>query len=303
VKTRNIISLLLVALILTLGWWYLVRHRGDFYLITTLRPVPITLLFVLKIGALFFLGWQLWILTRAYGLDLTFPQAFGLSRLTTFAGLFLPFPGGASIKAVYLKKFHHFRYMSFVAAMSITAIIKMMMVSLVAVACLLPRGSEATVLLGLATVFLAASMGFLFLGHRIPDSWLSGWGRLRSLVDEWRTFRRNRRAVFEFTFASALGFLQTTLSIYVAFLAFSIPASLGLSAVIGAFINLLGTVKLVPGDLGTREFIFAAIAGVYGIGVNEGLHAAALFRIVETLCILALAPSSVFSLGRKEPAT
>ena len=299
-KIRSVISFVLLAAILMLGWRYFDRHRDDFRLITTLSPIPVVLLFVFKLAGALVLGGQLWILTRTYGLKLAFLQAFSLSRLTTFAGVFLPFPGGVSIKAVYLKKFHDFRYTSFIAAISITAIIKMQMFSLVAVTVLLPRGSEGRVLLTLAVVCLATASGFLLLAHRIPAQWLNRLNRFQSLAAEWSALRLNLRAVLYLTLVSTINLGLAILSIYLSFRAFSISVSIELSTVIAVFANLLGTIKLTPGDLGSREFIFAAIAGVYGISVNEGLHAAALHRLIEILCILVLAPSAIFSLGPKE---
>ena len=71
------------------------------------------------------------------------------------------------------------------------------------------------------------------------------------------------------------------------------------AAAISCFLNLVSTMKLIPGDLGIREFVFAGVSGLFGVGVNEGLHAAALHRIVETLLTLILAPGAMVPLSMK----
>lgn len=104
VKAQRLISLFVLLAIIALGGLYFSRHREEFYLITTIAPDNIVGLFANKLVQAVVLGWQLKILTDAYGLRLAFSQWFGISRLTTFAGLFLPFPGAAAIRAVYLKR-------------------------------------------------------------------------------------------------------------------------------------------------------------------------------------------------------
>ena len=298
-RLRLIVSALLFLAILALGAFYFVRHMDDFRLITTLAVGPVLVVVLCKLILVVLQSMPLVWLTEPYGVRLTWLQAFSLSRATMFASLFLPFPGGASVKAVYLKRFHDFKYASFIAAMTISSIIKMMVVSLFAIVVTLPSLPTSAMLLLVAGAFFAGSAGFLLLAHRVPDRWLAFWGRLQKLAVEWRTIRHDRLPLLKVTLINACGLVVSVFTVQAAFGAFEISISLAAAAAISCFLNLVGTMKLIPGDLGIRELVVVGVSGVFGVGVNESLHAAALHRLVETLLTLVLAPGAMVPLSMK----
>ena len=300
-RLRVIISVVLFLAILALGAVYFVHHLNDFRLITTLAVAPVVLVVCCKLVLIVLQAMPLVWLTEPYGVRLTWLQAFSLSRATMFASLFLPFPGGASVKAVYLKRFHDFKYASFIAAMSISSIIKIMVVSLFAIVVTLPFLPASAMLLLVAGAFFAGSAGFLLLAHRVPDRWLSFWGRLQRLAGEWRTIRLDRLPLLKITLVNACGLVVSVFTVQGAFGAFEINIPLAAAAAISCFLNLIGTMKLIPGDLGIRELVVVGISGLYGVGVNESLHAAALHRLVETLLTLLLGPGAMVPLSMKSP--
>lgn len=298
-RFRPVLSLLLLAAILAAGWAYYVRHPAEFHLIRTLSWPALALLFAAKAALAVLLGWQLKIVTDAFGLNLPFSRWFGLSRAASLTGLFLPFPGAASVKAVYLKRLHGFRYGSFIAGMTIAGIVKFAVVALGAMLVLLPMGRSGWVLLSVSAVFLAGSWGFLLLAHRCPARWFAFWPRLEALTREWGAIRSDRRTLGRLLLASAAGYALVAVSVGLSFRAFSTHASPAACLVIASFMSFTGTLKLVPGDVGSREFFFILIAGAFSVGVNESLHAAALHRIAESLVTLLLAPSLLGALGRR----
>lgn len=302
-KRRNLVSFLVLAAILVLGGWYIARNRDEFRLIEHLVPGSVAAMLALKLATASIMAWQLGVVLGGYGVRISFVQCFGLSRMSVFAGLFLPFPGPASLKAVYLKKFHDLRYGSFVAGTSIAAIIRLMVASSLALAWLLAYGRDQHLLLFVSSVALAGSAGFLVLAHRVPAAWLEWWGRLESLAREWKTIRNSRGVVFGVAAASLASSLLTAFTIWFAFRSFGVVAGVAPCGVIAVFLVFLGTLRLLPGDLGTREVLFSALSGMLGIGVNEGLHAAALYRIGETALALLTAPVFLWALrkGRDEP--
>jgi len=243
-------------------------------------------------------AFQLKILTDAYGLNLTFPQWYGLSRMTTFAGLLLPFPASASFRAMYLKRFHDFPYSSFLASNAITSIIKIMLNALFAVLILLPRWRISVSLLLFAAALFTACAGFLLLAHRIPSRWLSFWVRLQHLAAQWGRIRSDRRSVLQLGVLHAASFVVAACGVVAAFRAFNIEVPFAACAVIAAYGTISGTMKLIPGDLGSREFLYAFISSVFGVGVNEALHAAVLHRIVETILTLLLTPTFLIPLNQ-----
>lgn len=291
--------MVLFLAILALGAAYFVHHMDDFRLITTLAVAPVIVVVICKLVLVVLQAIPLMWLTEPYGVRLTWLQAFGLSRATMFASLFLPFPGGASVKAVYLKKFHDFKYGSFIAAMSISGIIKIMVISLFGIVVTLPYLPESAMLLLVAGAFLVGSSGFLLLAHRVPAGWMAFWGRLQKLAAEWRTIRLDRLTLLKITLLNACGLVMSVFNVRAAFGAFGIGIPMAAAAAVSCFLNLIGTMKLIPGDLGIRELVVVGVSGLYGVGVNESLHAAALHRLVETLLTLILAPGAMVPLSMK----
>ena len=290
-RVRTLLSVLIAVAIAAGAAWYYTTHPGDFQLITTVSWRAVALLFALYLVMNLCNALQLKIVTDVFGLNLGFRQWFGLARATALANLMLPFPGGVSLKAIYLKKFHDFRYGSFIASMMIANLIKLVVFSVFALFLLMPWwGTEAGWLIAAPAVFLAGGSGFLLLGHRMPARYLSFSIRLQQLAREWETLRTNRPMIIRLVLLYAAFFAVYTVSILVSFRVFSAPTSLAACGIVAAFSVYTTTFKLLPADLGIKEFAFVAVAALVGTGVNEGLHAAALQRAVSTILIFTLAP-------------
>ena len=102
------------------------------------------------------------------------------------------------------------------------------------------------------------------------------------------------------TLVNALGLVISIFNVQAAFGAFEIGIPLAAAAAISCFLNLIGTMKLIPGDLGIRELVVVGVSGLFGVGVNESLHAAALHRLVETMLTLLFAPGAMVPLSMKD---
>lgn len=295
-------ALVAIAAVAGLGAFWLARHRGELRLLLEVAPLPVAGLVVAKLVLILLLGWHLKVITAAYGARLDFKEWFGLSRATTFAGLFLPFPGAASLRAVYLKRRHGMRYGSFIAAMSVSGLIKLVIVggaTLLLLAPLAPWTPSLQLLAGVAALVAGGPALFLLFGHRTPTGRLDPAGRLARLAGEWRQFRADRVTLLRIVATHAAGLALGSVAIWFSLHAFGASAGVGASGVITAALTVLGTVKLIPGDLVAREFVFAGVAAALGVGLSESLHAAALYRLVDTLCTLALAPGSLIGIGHR----
>lgn len=299
-RIRKIVSILLFASIVGLGAFYYTRHREDFQLITTVSADAVVVLSLLKLALIFCYSLQLKILTDHYNLNLNFSQWFGLSRMTTFTNLLLPLGGGASIKAVYLKKFHNLQYNSFIASTAIASIIRLMITGLFAAALLLSVGrQDGMFLLAVSGAVFFGTLAFLLLVHRIKKHYFPSLGYLKTIIEEWQMIRADHKLIKRLILLNCLVFIISSLEIYVSFRVFSINASLVSSGVISAFTTFSGVLRLIPANLGIKEAVFVAISGIYGIGINEGLHAAVLHRIIGMVLTLVFAPLFAHNLLQK----
>ena len=77
---------------------------------------------------------------------------------------------------------------------------------------------------------------------------------------------------------------------YVSFNAFEIEISLFACGAIASLTIISASLNLVPGNLGVNESIIIIISAVSGVGINEGLHAVVLARIVLLAWALMIIP-------------
>jgi uncharacterized membrane protein YbhN (UPF0104 family) len=291
---KKIVSVILVVAIIGAAAFYFLRHKGEFHLISNVSIGAISVLSVFAVILSLCYGVQLKILTDHYRLNLSLLDCFGISRAATFADMWLPFGGTSSLKAVYLKKFHDLRYSSFIASMGIAQIIKIMVNSAVALILLGIGGVKMNALLTAAVgIIFLLTLTFFLLAHKVSKRFFHISGYLETLTDEWRKIRKDHRSIKRLIFLNLLIFVVNSFLVDVAFRAFGIGIPPAASGLISNFTTITGVINLVPANLGIQEGVVMVASGMFGRSVNEGLHAAALMRIVRTIWTLVLAP--VFS--------
>lgn len=288
---RKILSILLFIVTVGIGILYYKGHKEDFHLIDNVSVGAIILLSVLQIGSTLCNGLQLKVLTDHYKLNLNFLQCYGILRATRFANLWLPTVGGATVKALYLKRVHNLSYSSFIALSGITNIIRFMVNSMFAFILLLLIGRAAPVFLFGTAAFILIGTFFVFvLAHRVNMNRFPSLGHVGVVVQEWRKIQKDYRTVAKLMAINCIIFLISGAEIYILFRVFSVDLSVIISGIIATFTTLSGAIKLVPGNLGIKEAIIVVISRIEGVGVNEGLHAAALSRVIGIIWTLVLMP-------------
>jgi uncharacterized membrane protein YbhN (UPF0104 family) len=256
---------------------------------TTVSIPAVAIMLAIKVALFLLNALQLKVQIDGTGLNMTYAQCFGVSRITQFTNLVVPVAGGAPVKALYLNKVHGLSYTTFVALMTASNLVKLLVGSLYALLLLLPLGAHGRGPISLAGALLVAALLFLLLMHRVPGRALAFWPWAARLAAEWRVLRSNGRLLGRLTLLSILVFLLATLDVYASFRAFAVPASPAACGAITAFSSLSAIPNLVPGNLGVRELLFVTISDLYGTGLNASLHAVALNRFAGMLITLLLA--------------
>jgi uncharacterized membrane protein YbhN (UPF0104 family) len=293
---KKLLSVLFFAVIAAASTIYYFMHREDFYLITSVSMGALIAISAPFIVISLCFGLQLKIIMNHYKRDIGFLECYGLTRTSSFINLLLPFGGSMSFKAVYLKKLLKLRYSSFIASMAIANIIKIMIFALIAVFLVMPLGG---VLSAVSITTFSASLLFLFLGHKLKKLDITSSGHVRKIIDEWQLFKEDRSTIANLGYLSLVFFAATSFSIYLSFRAFSVDIPLRAGGTIAAFTAITGLMNLVPGNLGIREAVIIAISRIYGIEVNESVHAAALGRLVQIIWTFILAASFRYNFSRK----
>lgn len=297
---RKIISILALAMTLGFGVYYYTQHREDFRLITAVSVDAIVILALLKLMIIFCYGLQVKVLTDHYNLNLDFTSWFGLSRLTSFTNMLLPLSGGASLKAVYLKKVHGLNYGSFIVLSTIAHIIKLVVTAAFAsVLILMIVGRAGYVLLALSGAIFIGAMGFFLIADSIGERYCSSGGYIKNLIGEWLTAKADRIMVKRLVLLNCFIFIISTLEVYFSFRAFNIDASIVSSGIISSFSTFTGALRLTPANLGLMELVYMSLSDILGTGANSGLHAVALQRLIGTVLTLVLAPGFAWRLSKK----
>ena len=293
---KKLFSVLFLAGIAAAGIIYYFKNREDFYLITSVSMSALVAISSLCIVISLCFGLQLKILMNHYNLDIGFLKCYSLSRTSSFINLLLPFGGGTSFKAIYLKKLLKLRYSSFIASTAIANLIKIMIFSLIAVFLVMPLGG---VLSAMSIIIFSASLLFFLLGHKLKKLDITSSGYVIKVIDEWQKIKEDRSTITKLICLSLFSFVATSLNTYLSFWAFSVDISLRAGGTIAAFTTITGLLNLVPGNLGIREAMFIIISRTYGIEINESIHAAALGRILSTIWTLLLAPLFAYKFSEK----
>jgi uncharacterized membrane protein YbhN (UPF0104 family) len=211
----------------------------------------------------------------------------------------LPFLGGASFKAIYLKKFHNFGYSSYIASMGIANMLHLM-VNAICAMILIGIAGKSILLFSIVSIIFLVSLSFFLLGHKLSGLHFVSLRCLENIIDEWRRIRKDVRTLAKLFFLSTFNLAIIGFYTYVSFIAFSINISLVTSWTIAAFTTITGLMNLIPGNFGIREAIIIAISGMSGIGINEGVHAALLSRMLSIFWTLLLTPFSHIIFLRKK---
>ncbi len=289
---KKVLSGIIFAIIVGAAAVYFFRHQEEFYLISSVSVAAIFILSVLTVIGSLAYAIRLKIVTDHYGLNLTLMDCFGISRAVTFIDMWLPFAGASSLKAVYLKKFHNLQYSSFIASMGIAQITRILVNSALAIILLVIASVRINVWLttAVASIFICTLLFFL-LAHRISKRFFRISWYLGTLMEEWGKIRRDHKTIKRLLALSLANFALGVFVVDESFRAFEISIPLAASGLISAFTAISGVINLVPGNLGIQEAVVVVASGMFGRSVNEGLHAAALMRIVRTIWTFALAPA------------
>jgi uncharacterized membrane protein YbhN (UPF0104 family) len=291
---RKILSLVILPAMVAGIVLYALRHKSEFHLISHVSAGEIAILSVLTVITLLCYAAQLKIVTDHYHLNLTFLLCFGISRATTFVDLWLPFGGGSSLKAIYLNKFHDLRYSSFIASMSVAQIVKLIINGFIAILLLGVAGFRThSYLTAVAAAVFASSLTFFLMAHRVNRKKFRIPQYVEALMEEWQKIRTDQKTMYKLVLLNIVIFLVKVSVVQAAFRAFGIDMPFIASGLVSNFSTVSGIFNLVPGNLGVQEAVVVLVSAACGKAVNEGLHAAALMRIVRTTWNLALAP--VFS--------
>lgn len=247
----------------------------------------IAILSVLASFSLFSNSIILKMLLSSFNVHIPVVESFAVSSFNALGNYLTALGGGTLSKAVYLKKRYDFSYSAFVASMSATHIVDLLMVSLLG--CIVLVYVSGLVMLWGKVLFI----GFLFLGIltfcllvlplALPPFAGRIFNALRDIIDGWSMLKKRRRLLVQLSMLLLINHLLFALEFLVGYEAFSLKIGIADAVLIGVLSSLSTIIKITPANLGVQEGVIAFSSQLLGAGFGEGLLVAGLLRMVSVV--------------------
>ncbi len=279
--------------------FYFVKNQEELNQLLAVPPLAVVAIALLKITGMFVNGFFTKFIMGAFDKKISIKETTFLAWLTSVGNFFGPILGGASIRAVYLKKKFDFEYSKFLSTLYGLYIVNFSVSALFGIVCsllLANRGSLSNYLLPLIVflVILFVNLSLMVL----PLTWITlvsskiKWmpKRLQNILDliveGWEVIRKEKRLLLNLTI---LNFITLFIAIAQTYVLYSLfvdsfsVLSVILYTVLGSLTLL---VSITPGAIGIREALLLFFASSIALDSSQILQIAAVDRSISFLILL-----------------
>lgn len=236
---------------------------------------------------------------EAFTRKLTVGEGTYVGILSAIGNFFGPLLGGASIRAVYLKKVHNLSYSKFTSTLMGYYLILFTANALCAISALVfidtsaQRNLLLTVFIGWFLILVA--MMFIKLPKKEKAERISSkkiFNRLVKIVyeieDGWRTISSNKKLLVRLATLAIFNFAAILFMSFIEFRALNIGITLPSLVLYTSFISVSLLISLTPGAIGVRETMLFFISSTLMISAAEILQVAVIDRGVNFILLLIL---------------
>jgi uncharacterized membrane protein YbhN (UPF0104 family) len=224
---------------------------------------------------------------KAQGAPLDFKEGLALNMSTMAANYFIPFKGGAGLRAYYLVarwRLPLTAFLSQLLAISVVSLITGSFLAFFGLLALEPSRAKGPLLAYFAGTFLLGGALLLWLGRL---KWAKSHPRLGALIQGWDVFRANPKLLGRLLSLQTMYFIILAAVNSQCFAAFQVELSFNKALFFSAVQIHSTIINLTPAGLGVVE-AFAVLAGqALGFSPAEALLAQGLNRVVQLALLLA----------------
>ena len=301
---RRIVSVTIVAGFLGWAGWYVYSNAESFSQLAEVSWMDGAILISAFLTIMVCNGIFISIVTEAFKIRLHSQEWLSLSFASSFANYFLPFKGGAGMRALYMNRLHGFPITEFVSTLSIMYLMHIVVNGVLAlIGMMLIVANEGPANISLLIFFAVISLfGILVMAIDIKigtDYQKFPMAQFSRLLAAWRKVRQNRLLVFKLWVLMLALSLATVWQCHAAFNAASVSLSWEGVIVYAASKNLAGLVGLTPGSLGIVELMSIYLGSVLGYGTADALVVQGLIRAVAVVVLLLAGPVALIYLRRR----
>ncbi|MDH5512089.1 MAG: flippase-like domain-containing protein [Gammaproteobacteria bacterium] len=284
--------------------WYVYFHHEEFLAIKEVSWFNLMLLYGAFLVIVAFNGKFIEVVSIAFDVRLERVEWLMLSAASSFANYFLPFRGGAGMRALYLAKVHGLSFTHFLATVGImflTYAVANGLLALIGMTLIVLSGGPVDVTL---TVFFAlvTIAGFVLMKYdRIPNIRPEHFllKQLHHILLGWTMIKRKDGLILRLWLIISIISLASIWQCKVAFAAISVPLSWGGVILYAASKNMALLISLTPGSFGIVETISIYLGNVLGYTTAQALLVQALIRVVAISALLVIGPLAILFLKRR----
>jgi uncharacterized membrane protein YbhN (UPF0104 family) len=194
---------------------------------------------------------------------------------------YLPFNAGEVVRAVSLRRTRELAYTAYVAALGVGALMNALVAGVLGlVASLLVTGTFVPALGGVFLALALLSALGLVVPSRLTPRGTSRWSVMRGQMHAGMALVGTRHGLWALAGLSVVKFGLNAVRIVLGFGALGQAISWPNAALLGAASVVASVINLAPGNLGVREFVLGAAAGVAGGSPVLAMAAASFDRAV-----------------------
>jgi len=291
-NNKNIYKVLIYLLIISGAGYFIYKYRENFSDISIQNYFLIIPLAVLTI--LFFTsnGIVTKIIIKAFKINLSFKEWFGLSTINTLGNYISPFRGGSISNALYLKKKYSFSYNSFISMLSGIYIIVFWINSLIGIIAIIFTNIFYDIFS--LPILIIFSVSFIFLSivilisPQIPLSKSKFINQFIKVINDWNIIRKKLDIVIKLSIIALLNIILMTAMSYFEFQLIGIEVKLLKLLVIALFSTFSIFLSITPASLGIREAFSIYSGQLLGIPVAQLLAISIIDRLINFILALFL---------------
>jgi len=288
---RNKIGLCILCLFIIWFITFLAGHIDEFKQLTLVHPKFLIAIFLLSTLQYYFIGLITKCLMTPLKFDLATVEAFGISTVSGFYNLIMPFKAGTAIRSIYLKKKYNFPYTDFISIFSASYILIFWIGGLLGLLSILwiyySQHSLNLYILALFVITFVTLSIIVVQSPTIPQTRHRWLNKFIQIINNWSLIRSDRKVLLFTSFLSCAQLLNAALMLYLLFHVFNFDITF-IQAVLLAVTGYLGAlISITPASLGIKEAAVVLTATTVGITPVESLSAVVLGRAIN-ICVLTL---------------
>lgn len=202
-----------------------------------------------------------------------FLDCFLLQYGNNFLNKILPtIGGGATFRAIYLKKKYQFPYTKFVSTVAGIYVISFSAVAIIGIACLwtiyIQRNQFNLVILIAFLSFLLPCLFIMIVSPKIPQSDTTFLKLLRSIVSGWEVIKQEPKNVLIYILISIVILLLSALQTLISYQALGVKTDIVSMLFLSTLGIILALLNFTPDGIGVKEGIYLFSANLVQIPGN-----------------------------------